>query len=495
MRLHTTLRVRHSFRSVHSHAPRSTLCSAHPPLLRQARLFSTTHPWQKIIGQKLTDVGEGTKEVQLIQWFVEEGAAVKEWDKLCEVQSDKSTVDISALHSGIIKKLYFEADAIIQTGDTFIELEVEGEEEDAPAEKEDEGGLDAEQEVAQLEQSAEGGASQPPGETEAAPAAEEEKEPIRVKESKEPKERREPGKDASLATPAVRGLLKEHNLKIEDIEGTGRDGRVLKEDVYKHLEGPKPTPNTQAVQSSKPDLDSKQVETPQRLTPVQSQMFKTMTASLSIPHFLYSDTVNITQLSAMRTTLNAKRHPDTTPKLSYLPFVVKAVSLALNKYPLLNARIDTTSGKPQLVMRANHNIGIAMDTPNGLLVPIIKSVNARSILSIASEIVRLGQLGQAGKLSNADLSGGTITVSNIGGIGGETVGPVIVEGQLAILGVGKIKTVPVFAEDGETLQKAEVVGMSWSADHRVVDGATMARMASVVQGYLEQPAAMIVDLS
>jgi 2-oxoisovalerate dehydrogenase E2 component (dihydrolipoyl transacylase) len=419
--------------------------------------------------------------VSVTQWFVEEGAAVKEWDtKLLEVQSDKAQVEISSSFTGIIKKIHFQADEIIQTGDAILDIEVEGEEEAAPAEEKEEGGVDAEQEVAQAEQAAEDGASEL--------ADAEAESTTRV--------RKEPGKHASLATPAVRGLLKEHKLDIEDIEGTGKDGRVLKEDIHRHLEERKSTPSSPvATHSSKPALDSKQVETTQRLTPIQSQMFKAMTASLSIPHFLYSDIANITQLSSMRKSLNAKRNPETTPKLSYLPFIVKAVSLALDKYPLLNARIDTRSDKPQLLMRANHNIGIAMDTPTGLLVPVIKSVNARSILSIASEIARLGKLGQAGKLSNADLGGGTITVSNIGSIGGETVGPVIVEGQLAIMGVGKIKAVPIFAEDGETLIKAEMMGVSWSADHRVVDGATMARMASAVQGYLEEPGTMIVDMS
>jgi 2-oxoisovalerate dehydrogenase E2 component (dihydrolipoyl transacylase) len=472
MRPCIALAARHSFRLVRGTA---YLHSSNLPFLCRTRSFSTATPWQAIRSHKLTDIGEGTKEVMLNQWFVEEGARVTEWDtKICEVQSDKATVEITAMYSGVIKKLYFKADDQVQVGDTLLDVEVEGEDEAAPAKEEEATSTDAEQEVAQAEQTAEDGASQIPDEAETEGAQE---------------ERKEPGNNASLATPAVRGLLKEHNLKIEDIEGTGRDGRVLKEDVYKHLEGP-PSPGSQ-----KPALDSKQTETPQRLTPIQAQMFKSMTGSLTIPHFLYSDTANITSLSAIRKALNAKRNPDTTPKLSYLPFIVKSVSLALNKYPILNARVDTTSGKPQLIMRANHNIGIAMDTPSGLLVPVIKSVNIRSIVSIASEIARLGQLGQAGKLSNADLSGGTITVSNIGNIGGETVGPVIVEGQLAILGVGKVKAVPVFAEDGKTLQKAEVVGLSWSADHRVVDGATMARMASIVQGYLEEPGAMIVDMS
>lgn len=481
MRWCIALRARHSFPPVRSTHHLANPCCPPPPLLRRGRRFSTTRIWQAIKSQILPDVGEGTKEVSVTQWFVEEGAAVKEWDPLCEVQSDKAQVEITSSYTGIIRKIHFKADEIIQTYDEILDIEVEGEDNATPTGEKAEGGVDPEQEVAQAEQTAEDDASRKPdyGEFESTPRV-----------------RKEPGKHASLATPAVRGLLKEHNLDIEDIEGTGKDGRVLKEDVHKHLEGGTSTPSAPADRHLlKPALDSKQVETTQRLTPIQSQMFKAMTASLSIPHFLYSDTANITQLSSMRKSLNTKRNPDSTPKFSYLPFIVKAVSLALDRYPLLNARIDQTFEKPQLIMRANHNIGIAMDTPTGLLVPVIKSVNARSILHIATEIARLGKLGQSGKLSNVDLSGGTITVSNIGSIGGETVGPVIVEGQLAIMGVGKIKAVPIFAEDGETLIKAEMMGVSWSADHRVVDGATMARMASVVQGYLEDPATMIVDMS
>lgn len=311
-------------------------------------------------------------------------------------------------------------------------------------------------------------------------------------------EQRQPGKHASLATPAVRGLLKEHSLTIEDITGTGKDGRVLKEDVYKYLEEASQQSTTTSTSTApKPQIDAKQTETVQKLTPVQSAMFKSMTGSLSIPHFLFSDSVDLTTLSSMRSRLNSLRNPDTTPKFSYMPFMIKAVSLALNQFPLLNARLDLTtdSKKPQLVHRSVHNIGIAMDTPNGLIVPVIKAVNARSITSIAEELQRLAKLGQAGKLSNNDLTSATITVSNVGNIGGQVVAPVIVEGQLAIMGVGKIKTVPVFADDGVTVKPALQANVSWSADHRVVDGATMARMATKVQKYLEEPGMMIADMS
>src|SRR3978361_1309254 len=135
------MKARCSLLFVRSTVHRPLISSIHHPLLRRTRLFSTTHPWQAIVHQKLFDVGEGTKEVQVIQWFVEEGAAVKEWDKLCEVQSDKASVDITSSYTGVIKKIHFGADAVIQTGDDILDIEVEGEEEAAPKE---EGGLAAE---------------------------------------------------------------------------------------------------------------------------------------------------------------------------------------------------------------------------------------------------------------------------------------------------------------------------------------------------------------
>jgi 2-oxoisovalerate dehydrogenase E2 component (dihydrolipoyl transacylase) len=144
-------------------------------------------------------------------------------------------------------------------------------------------------------------------------------------------------------------------------------------------------------------------------------------------------------------------------------------------------------------MRSNHNIGVAIDTPSGLLVPNIKNVQARSVLDIATELSRLSATARAGKLTPADLSGGTITISNIGSIGGTYVAPVIVPTEVAILGVGKARTVPVFDSEGRVV-RGEKMTFSWSADHRVVDGATMARMAEKVRGYLETPEKMMLVL-
>lgn len=221
-------------------------------------------------------------------------------------------------------------------------------------------------------------------------------------------------------------------------------------------------------------------------------MFKTMTKSLSVPHFLYADELNINQITAMRKKL--ANDPKDPQKITFLSFVVKAVSLALNEYPLLNAKVDTSNpDKPQLIMRPRHNIGVAMDTPNGLIVPNVKDVAHRSVLEVASEISRLSALGREGKLTPADLSGGTITVSNIGNIGGTYLSPVIIPNEVAILGIGKSKTVPIFDDAGQ-VTKGELVNFSWSADHRVVDGATMARMANRIRAFIESPELMLLNL-
>lgn len=298
-------------------------------------------------------------------------------------------------------------------------------------------------------------------------------------------------KHASLATPAVRGLLKTHNVDILHINGTGKEGRVLKEDVLRFVgtrDSPTSTPSIASVSTTP---DTRQTETTTNLTPIQSSMFKTMTKSLTIPHLLYADELKINDITRLRKKLLADRDPK---KITFLPFVVKAVSLALADFPLLNARVDTTDpSKPKLIMRSKHNIGIAMDTPNGLLVPNIKDVASRSILDIASEISRLSSLGKEGKLSSADMSGGTVTVSNIGNIGGTYVAPVLVPTEVAILGVGRTRDVPVFDEAGQVV-RGEMVNFSWSADHRVVDGATMARMGNRVRELIEAPELMLLNL-
>src|SRR5271155_2826238 len=315
------------------HVTRPATTRLSHPFHRPYKHFHSSSTWLAIRTHKLSDVGEGTKEVQIIQWFVEEGARVEEWAKLCEVQSDKAAVDITSRYSGVIKKLHFKKDDIVQVGDVMVEFEVDG------VEEEEEGGVEAGSE----EMAADSTLPEQAAEQSAEENVEDFKSAQPEKVEQPPLERKEPGKYDSLATPAVRGLLKEYKMAIEDVQGSGKDGRVMKEDVHKYIAQRDSQPLQQTTAATMPHIDLKQVETLQKLTPIQTAMFKAMTVSLSIPHFLYSDSVNITQLCTMRTRINAARKPETTPKLSYLPFAIKAVSLALNQYPLLNARLDVSS--------------------------------------------------------------------------------------------------------------------------------------------------------
>ncbi|KGO78530.1 Lipoamide Acyltransferase [Penicillium italicum] len=448
---------------------RSTL----PPLL--SRRFHASSLLWGIKSQVLKDVGEGITEVQIIQWYVEEGAHIEEWKPLCQYQSDKAVDDITSRYEGVIKKLHFETDDTVPTGRALCDIEVADGKypDDNPP---------PESNVAPSEPSP---ASETIPATQAAESSLLTPSPIKILDET-PKT-----KHASLAVPAVRGLLKSHGVNILEISGTGKDGRVMKEDVLNFVakrDSPIPTSVPVPVSVS---LDTRQAESIVNLTPIQSQMFKTMTKSLNTPHFLYADELKVNDITAIRKKLANKRDPI---KITFLPFVVKAVSQALTEFPILNSKVDTTDPtKPKLVMRAKHNIGIAMDTPNGLIVPNIKDVASRSILDIAAEIARLSALGNAGKLTPADLSGGTITVSNIGNIGGTYVAPVIVPTEVAILGLGRSRAVPVFDEDGQ-VTRGDMVNFSWSADHRVIDGATMARMGNRVKELVESPELVLLNL-
>ncbi|KAG7006682.1 2-oxoacid dehydrogenase acyltransferase [Physcia stellaris] len=444
----------------------------------------------------LADIGEGIKEVQIIQWFVEPEARVEQFDKICEVQSDKAAVDITSRFDGVIKKLHYEADDMVQVGKPLCDIDVLSEispEDEAlvtpPAEQAGSPD-DAQQPQKAAAKHTEKGEVEEPDEEHEVESKPDQETPIH--------QRSEPSglstKHGGLATPAVRGLLKRYDVDIAKIPGTGRDGRVLKPDVHKYVAS---LSTSQDSSGSTPPTSTptEQTEEPIKLTTIQSQMFKTMTRSLSIPHFLYADEIDITALSTLRRRLNAASSPP-HQKLSYLPFIIKALSLALLDFPLLNARIDTSTpdNVPRLLMRKHHNIGIAMDTPQGLLVPNIKHVQSHSILSLASEIARLHSLARKGGLSARDMTGGTITVSNIGSIGGTYVSPIIASGnEVAILGIGKVRTVPAFGDGGKVVRK-EVCNFSWSADHRVVDGATVARVGERVRALVEEPGGMIVGM-
>ncbi|KAF1944511.1 hypothetical protein EJ02DRAFT_371385 [Clathrospora elynae] len=464
----------------------------------QRRGFRGTRNLLVVKPYLLADIGEGITECQVIQWFVKPGARVEQFDPICEVQSDKASVEITSRFDGVIKKLYYEPDDMAKVGKPLVDIDIQSE--ISPA---DEALLNGESDK-QSEQESSAGQKQEQGlqlgrnVTTAAsgdmPAAEQVTSLPSAPSQEESRSERQPGKHASLATPAVRHMIKEHNLIIEDVEGTGKEGRVLKDDVQRHVESAKQFTSTPPATSTPAPTPTQQVEDQVKpLTPNQSGMFKQMTKSLSIPHFLYTDAVDFSSLSSLRKRYNADR--EKPERITPLPIILKAVSLTLQQFPLLNSHLDTTTNpnKPQIILKGRHNIGVAVDSPAGLLVPVIKNVQNHSIASLAQEITRLANLARTGKLTSADLTGATFTVSNIGSIGGTAVAPVIVGPQVVILGIGKARVVPAFGENGELVRREECV-FSWSADHRVVDGAYVARAAEEVRKCVEGVEGMLVRM-
>lgn len=220
-------------------------------------------------------------------------------------------------------------------------------------------------------------------------------------------------------------------------------------------------------------------------------MFAQMTAATAIPSFGFCDEVVMDELMSVRQQMKALAATHGVSKFTLMPLIVKATSVALSQFPELNASISEY-GK-DLIVKGAHNIGVAMDTPTGLLVPNIKNVQGLNLLEIASELNRLQGLAAAGKLAAPDLKGGTFTLSNIGNLGGTYTSPVINLPEVAIAGLGKTRPTPRYDSNGE-LVRTMVMQVSWSADHRVVDGATMARFSNAWIGFLERPSSMLLHL-
>lgn len=430
----------------------------------------------------LADIGEGTRECQIIQWFVQPGARVEQFDKLCEVQSDKAATDITSPFDGIIKKLYYEADDMAIVGKPLVDIDIQNEITDQDAEKLGD--------TSQLKEQNE------KHDQMASTAQTEEQQPQKVSPEQQSTHTRDSTRSKAeserrtLATPAVRHLTKQLNVSIADIDGTGKDGRVTKEDVHRQASqtNQQRQPEAPRQEESKTISGDKIVT----LTPVQKAMFKTMTKSLNIPHFLYSLTVDVTPLTRLRQRLNKHREHD--QRLTPLPFILKAVSLAFTHHPILNASMDTSdTDKSVLTYHSAHNFGIGIDSPSGLLVPVIRNVETQSVGELARAIKALSQTAHQGKLQPSDLHGASFTVSNIGSIGGGVVAPVITRPQLAIVGIGRSKVVPAFGESGDIVKREELV-MSWSADHRVIDGAECARAAERVKDYFENIESWVLEM-
>ncbi|MDC8831029.1 dihydrolipoyllysine-residue acetyltransferase [Alteromonas gilva] len=410
----------------------------------------------------LPDIGEGIVECEIVKWHVGEGDTVNEDDVVVEVMTDKAVVEIPAKYAGVLTQRHYKVGEIARVHAPLFELATT-QESAAPARTSEPASGSG---VAKSTLFQEGSVA-----------------PQKEIAGKIP------------ASPAVRRMARENNLTLADIEATGKKGRVLKQDVLTAIAARSaPALSSEDAGSAVPWATT-QSEGPDKtvpLTPVQKAMARQMKRSVAtIPHFTVSDELDMSGLIALKASLQDD-FTEHDIKLSYMPFFIKALSLCLHKYPMFNARLS--DDESALHYCSDHNIGFAVDSKAGLLVPNIKQVQRLSLLEIGAEMQRIITDARAGKVASGDLNGGTITISNVGVLGGITATPIINYPELAIVALGKIQQLPRFDEQQNVVSQA-TMQVSWSADHRVIDGATMVRFNNLWLDYLRQPVKMLSHLS
>lgn len=417
----------------------------------------------------LPDIGEGIVECELVKWLVSEGDLIEEDQPVAEVMTDKALVEIPAPYKGRVTRLYWKEGDIAKVHAPLFELIDESGEGSGEQPKASEESKNAEPEAKQAE------AQQKP-DAAATPAA---------KSATSPDGQRTP------ASPAVRRLVRENELTLDDIEGSGKDGRVLKADVLSHIEQPAPgSSSASGSRPRRPEAQNQEV----RIEPIkgmQAVMAKRMVASAStIPHFNFSEDIDVTELLSLRQQLKPEAEARGS-RLTLMPFIMKAIALAVREYPVLNSQLN--EDVTEIYYQPQCNVGMAVDSKIGLLVPNVKNVGQLTLLEIADEVTRLTEAAREGRVSQADLKGGTITISNIGALGGTYAAPIINAPEVAIVALGRTQKLPRFDANGQVVERA-IMTISWAGDHRIIDGGTIARFNNLWKGYLESPQSMLLHM-
>lgn len=416
---------------------------------------------------KLPDIGEGIHEGEILKWFVQVGEEIKEDDVLCEVQNDKAVVEIPSPVEGKVLEIYVQEGEVAVVGDPLISIEAEGyeSEDDTPA---------PEQEEAQQTE------------------VHEEKVDEQVVAATDDTTR------IVIAMPSVRKYAREQGVNIREVTGTGKNGRILKEDIDRFLSGDTveeqhvASENTETVEPKETPVISgsdKYPETREKLRGIRKVIAEAMVRSKTrAPHVTLMDEVDVTELVAHR-----KRYKELALergiKLTYLPYVVKALISASKKYPILNAAVDDET--EEIVYKHYYNIGIAADTDRGLVVPVVKDADRKNILEISQEINELAEKARNGKLTAEEMKGASNTISNIGSAGGQWFTPVLNYPESVILGIGRIAEKPI-ARNGEVVV-APVLALSLSFDHRIVDGAEGQLALNQIKRLLENPELIMME--
>ena len=442
----------------------------------------------------LPDIGEGIVECEIVKWNVAEGDEIEEDQAVVEVMTDKAVVEIPAKNAGTVHRLYYAQGDIAKVHSALFALEVAGEvtttsgtDDESPSANNSASSVASQS----SENTQTNGSSQQSAQIAPSKFSDGEYEPPIAIEGK------------VLASPAVRRVAREKNIDLSTVEGSGKKGRILKSDVL-NLQHSNVDTSSQNTSSSAPssstagkgDLNStstvlKGSVRTEKVRGIQAAMAKQMSASVyTIPHFTVSDELVMDNLMSLRKLLKPEFEAKNV-KLSFMPFFVKAMSLALNEFPVINSQLNEDA--TEISYFADHNIGFAVDSKIGLLVPNIKRVQDLSLLDIAVQMQDIIEQARAGRVAGEHLKGGTISISNIGAIGGITATPVINKPEAAIVALGKTQKLPRFDNEGN-VSAQNIMAVNWSGDHRIIDGATMVRFNNLWMSYLTQPEKMLMHL-
>ncbi len=424
---------------------------------------------------KLPDIGEGVVEGEVVRWLVKEGDPLREDQPMVEIMTDKATVEIPAPRAGRVAKRMYAEGQLCPVGKVLITIDTDG----VPAAV----------------------TSTPPKGTtpaSAAPAADSATHVSTAADAAHAAGKSNGTRTASvLATPATRKLARDIGVDIRDVAGTGPAGRITSDDVREHHASAGDAPTAAARGGARPAVAV--LHTPARETAdvrvpfrgVRKKIAENLVRSKhTAAHYTYVEEVDCTDLVTLRKRAN-ERLGERGVKLSFLPFVIKATVAALQKFPQLNATLDEAAG--EIVQRRSYHIGLATATEAGLIVPVVRDADRRSLVDLAREIDRLAEATRTGRATRDELVGSTFTITSPGTLGGVLATPIINFPEVAILGVHKIAKRPAVAPSGTEIVIRDLMNLSISVDHRVVDGLDAARFVAEVKAALETPGLMFLE--
>ncbi len=418
---------------------------------------------------RLPDIGEGMVEAEVVKWYVQEGDTIEEDQPMVELMTDKANVVIPSPRKGVVLKRFGREGEVVKVGSVLVVIGEPGE---------------ALETAARVEAAVSAPAA--PATPAPAPAP-------GVGEAPPP-----PGR--VLATPATRRLARELGVDLRQVPPTGPHGRVTKEDVIRFVEAqrvptvpptPAPTPTVPVEAPVAPEVGPLAgLEERVPLRGLRRVIARRMTQSKhTAAHFTYVEEVDMTELVRLREQMRPVAEAQGV-RLTYLPFIIKAVLIGLKRFPIINASLDDE--KEEIVLKKYYHIGIAVQTDQGLTVPVIHDADKRSLLDLAREVERLATAAREGRLALHEVRGSTFTITSLGKLGGLLATPIINYPEVAILGVHKIEPRPV-VRDGEIVIR-HMMNVSLSFDHRVVDGAVGAEFTQVVREHLENPHLLFLQM-